>query len=281
MRIKNREMLGFALLAFALACSTGRSDKSIVARVGNAVLTQESLEKNMRVEGVLSGQENVYIEKWVNRELLAMEAKKQGLDKSTEFKNELKTLESEILIQKLLEKVFAEQIHFSDKEIESYYKQNRDLFILPEEEIHLLHILVKTQLEANQALQEIRAGKSFNTVAKERSVDSFRNKGGDMDLIRKGDVIPELARIAFSLPESTIPSVLQTSYGFHIFRVVKRYKTGDPMEFNDAKSEVLKRLRVTKERSIYRELLYQLQNKYKIYVTPIYETIPSGADKIN
>jgi peptidyl-prolyl cis-trans isomerase C len=250
-----------------------------VARVGNAVLTQESMEKNMNVEGVLPGLENVFIEKWVNRELLAMEAKKQGLDKSSEFRNELKKMESEILIQKLLEKVFTEQVHFSDKETESFYKQNKDLFILPEEAIHMFHILVNTQLEANQVLQEIRAGKPFNVVAKERSLDSFRDKGGDMGLIRKSDVIPEIARAAFSIPESTTPSVLHTSYGFHIFRVAKRYKSGDVMEYNDAENEVLKRLRVGKERSIYQELLYQLQNKYKIYVTPIYETIPSGVEK--
>jgi parvulin-like peptidyl-prolyl isomerase len=281
MKSKNYKIFCIVSIAWLVACNTNKGEKGVVARVGNAVLTQESLKKSMDLEGVLSGQESVYVEKWVNRELLAMEAKKLGLNKSSEFRNELKLLESEILIQKLLEKIFAEQIHFSDKEIELFYQKNKDLFFVPEEGVHLLHILVKTQLDANQVLQEIRAGKQFNAVASERSVDGYREKGGDMNLVKKSDFIPEITRVVFSLPEGLVSAVLRSPYGFHIFKVVKHYKPGDIMEYGDAKNDVLKRMRVSKERSIYQELLYQLQNKYKTYVMPIYEQNPVSREKAN
>jgi peptidyl-prolyl cis-trans isomerase C len=279
MKMKNLELLCLFIIVWLNACDTGTSNKSVIARVGNAVLTQESLKKNMEDEGAVSGQESLYIEKWINRELLAMEAKKQGIHKSSEFKSELKILENEILIQKLLDKAFSEQINFSDEEVESFYKKNKELFAVPEEEAHLFHILAKTQPEANQALQEVRAGKQFNAVAAERSVDDYREKGGDMGLVKKSDLIPEITRAVFSLSDGGISTVLQSPYGFHVVKVVKRYKSGDILEFGDAKNDVLKRMRIGKERSIYRELLYQLQNKYKTYVTSRYEPIPRNTGK--
>jgi len=249
-----------------LACSSDGVDKGVVARVGNSVLTRDDLARRMGLEGVHPEQENEYIEKWINRELLATEARKQGLNKLSEFREELNTLEEEILTRKLLEKVFAEQIHFNDQEVSLYYEKNKGLFAAPEDEIHAFHILTKTQYEANQAQQEIRAGKAFEQVAKERSTDAFRDKGGDMGFIRRSELIPEIARIAFYLAEGDVSAPVKSQYGFHIIKVVKRYKAGAVKDLNDVKDDVLERLRVNKERSVYRDLLYQLQNKYKVYV---------------
>jgi len=266
--MKNNNWGIYCLLVclFSLACRPKIPENNVAARVGNAILTKDALKNKMISEGINPDQQNEFIEKWVNGELLVLEARKQGLDKTPEIQEEINNLENEILVHKLLEKIFAEQIRFSDEDMNSYYEKNKNLFAVAEEEVHVLHILTKTQYDASQALQEIRAGKVFEEVAKVRSIDTFREKGGDMGFIKRTDVIPEMVRIAFTTPEGAVSPVFSSSHGFHVLKVVKKYKPGDIQEFRDARNDILQRLRVNKERSIYMDLLYQLQNKYKVYV---------------
>jgi peptidyl-prolyl cis-trans isomerase C len=265
--VNNPMRLSIAVIGvLLLACGSKNSEKNLAARVGNAVLTKQALKQKIDDEKIPLDQENEYVEKWVNRELLALEARKLSLDRSSEFRDQLNTLGNELLIQKLLEKVFAEQIRLSDEEIASFYSKNKELFQVSEDEVHVLHILTKTQYDANQVLQEVRAGKAFEQIARERSVDSFRDKGGDLGFIKQTDVIPELARIAFFTPEGSISAIVKSTYGFHIVKVIKKYRIKDTLEFQDAKTDIIQRLRASKEKSVYMDLLYQLQNKYKVYV---------------
>ncbi len=257
---------GIIICLFLLMCRSKFSENDVAARVGNTILTKDALKNKMASEGVSPDQQNGFIEKWVNNELLVLEARRQGLDKAPEIRDEMNNLENDILVHKLLDKIFAEQIRFSDGDLNSFYEKNKYLFAVVEEEVHVLHILTKTQSDANQVLQEIRAGKVFEEIAKVRSIDSFREKGGDMGFIKRTDVIPEMVRIAFSTSEGAISPVFSSSYGFHILKVLKKYKPGDIQEFRDARNDVLQRLRVNKERTVYMDLLYQLQNKYKVYV---------------
>lgn len=275
--------LFFSLLI--LGCQSKMEDNSIAARVGNSVLTKDEVKENLIAKGLTIERENEYIEKWINDELLVQEARKQGLDRSPEIRSQLRELEKELLIHKLVEKVFSEKIQFSDEkmneEMKSFYEKNKDLFSLSTEEARIQVILTKTQEEANQILKEIRAGKEFEVVAKERSIDSFREAGGDMGFIKKSDVISDVSHFAFSLPEGSVSPVFHSSYGFHIIKVIKRYKGGDIKEFRDAKDDILQRLRVNKERTIYLDLLYQLQNKYKVYVASSQDQVqqPTGNAK--
>jgi peptidyl-prolyl cis-trans isomerase SurA len=59
----------------------------------------------------------------------------------------------------------------------------------------------------------------FIEVAKRESMDGTRERGGDLDWRRRGDLVPEFERFAFGLPVNSISPAFETSFGFHILRV--------------------------------------------------------------
>jgi peptidyl-prolyl cis-trans isomerase C len=247
------------------SCGSGNVNDQIVARVGKVTLTRQELQEQMHWNGMRSDQESEFIDQWVSRELLFQEAKRLGLQDSKELEWELELIEKEHLIQKLLESKFAEEIEISQEEIQAFYETNQDQFRVEEDEIHLFHILVKTQQESEIAYQEIRAGKSFEEVARERSVDAFQSRGGDLGFIRRSDVIREVARIAFNLATDRVGRT-QSSHGFHIMEVVKRRSRGSIKDLEDVKSEIVHRIRIVKERTVYKNLLMELQIRRNVYV---------------
>jgi len=256
----------FVVLIF-VGCQSRVSENQIVARAGDSVLDREAMHQRMTWEGMRPEQESEFVDRWVNRELLFQEAKRLGLDKALELRWELELVEKEYLIQKLLERTFAKGVQVTDAEIAAYYEKNKELFRVDEDEIRALHILTKARREADIASQEIRAGKPFEKVAEERSVGIFRGMGGDMGFFNRGDVIPEVARLAFRLSEGRVSNIFQSNHGYHILKVLKKRKRGDIKELSEVRDEIFQHLRVSKERSVYYDLLYQLQNETKVYVS--------------
>ena len=276
-----RITLGAILLIGLFATGCGRSDGSdeVVARIGSATLTRSKLESQMAWEGMRKDQESQYIERWIDRHLLYEEAKRLGFHKSTDVEYELEVLEKEILINRLLEATFSERIQIEEEEIEAVYENNKDLFQVQEDDARILHILTETREEANMAYQEIRAGMSFEEVAKQRSTDVFKDVGGDMGYIRQRDVIPEVWRNAHRLREDAVSQIFQSDYGYHIIKVIDKRSKGDTRSLPDVRDEIRERIRVNKERNVYYDLLYQLQNRSKVYFSPDYQVNDTEPDE--
>jgi peptidyl-prolyl cis-trans isomerase C len=255
------------IIFLLLRCGVRVDDDEVVARVGNTVLTREDMNQKMSWEGVGPDQESDFVDRWVDRELLYQEAKRLGLDKAVELQWEIELVEKEFVIQKLLERTFIQEVEITEEEIADYYESNKDEFQADEEEVRAFHILKETKAEADVARQEIIAGKPFETVARESSEGIFRERGGDMGFFRRGDVIPEIERYAFRLPEGQVSRVFRSNYGFHIIKVIKKRARGDYCDLPEVRDDIFHQLRVNKERSAYYDLLFQLQNRTKVSVT--------------
>jgi len=63
----------------------------------------------------------------------------------------------------------------------------------------------------------------FKKMAREESVGLEALKGGEMGVFEMGQLPFEMEKVIFSLQEGELSSVIKTSYGYHIFRVDKRF----------------------------------------------------------
>ncbi|NIQ09966.1 MAG: peptidylprolyl isomerase, partial [Gammaproteobacteria bacterium] len=114
----------------------------------------------------------------------------------------------------------------SDKEIEKVYKEQ---LARPGKQYHAKHILVKTEKEAKAILAEISKGNSFEKLAKEKSIDSSGQKGGDLGWFNLGRMVrPFAAAVAQLQPGTTTPAPVQTRFGWHIIRLVETRDTPPP-----------------------------------------------------
>lgn len=87
----------------------------------------------------------------------------------------------------LQEEILTRDVVISDKELKSYYEDNKKLFSVPTA-YHLSHIIVKTQAEAKKAVTELSQGSSFSALAMERSIEEFSaNEGGNIGYIIDGE----------------------------------------------------------------------------------------------
>jgi len=73
---------------------------------------------------------------------------------------------------------------------------------------------------ARKALDEIRSGTDFSVAAHRFSNDpGTRSQGGDMGWIRRSDVVPAFADVAWAAPPGRVVGPIGTRFGFHIIKV--------------------------------------------------------------
>ncbi len=106
-------------------------------------------------------------------------------------------------------------------------------------EVRARHILVATQEEAEQILQQLNAGADFAALAQQYSLDeSTKDRGGDLGFFPRGTLtLPEVEEVAFSLQPGQISDVIQSPWGYHIVQVVDRK---DDAEYDPVSLRILR-----------------------------------------
>ncbi len=86
--------------------------------------------------------------------------------------------------------------------------------------INASHILVKTEEEAKTILEEVKAGKNFEDIAKTKSLCPSGKKGGNLGWFTHGQMVREFEKAAFSLKKGQISQPVKTQFGWHIIKVI-------------------------------------------------------------
>jgi peptidyl-prolyl cis-trans isomerase C len=140
--------------------------------------------------------------------------------------------------------------HITEKDLETYYRDNKDFF--DGVTVRASHIVLRVPASAPEAertkarakLAEIRRKlqgepkADFAELAKEHSQDPRAAQGGDLGFFPRKWVFDEaFARVAFALEVGQISDVVQTDYGLHLIKVTAR-KPGKPSTYAEMKEAV-------------------------------------------
>jgi parvulin-like peptidyl-prolyl isomerase len=179
-------------------------------------------------------EEKLLLQAAKNQEIsLTWEEKKDYLTKlGSEFLNDekdtfLETLDTQLLFDKLLIAKYTYQlvegIEMTEEEIKEYYNLNKREFLQPER-IKVSQILVRAEDKAIEVLNRVKdtSEEEFRRVAQLYSVSTDASKGGDMGWFEMGQLPYDMERVVFSLKEGELSRVMESSYGYQIFRVDKR-----------------------------------------------------------
>ncbi|HQG44096.1 MAG TPA: peptidylprolyl isomerase [bacterium] len=124
-------------------------------------------------------------------------------------------------------------IKISRREVEQYYKANKDSIGPIKETIDLSHILIKAApgeaarkaaFDKAEALRaRILAGEDFATLARENSEDpGSASRGGDLGFMSRGEFVREFEEAAFKLAPGEISPVITSQFGYHIIQMIER-----------------------------------------------------------
>src|SRR5437764_5815806 len=135
----------------------------------------------------------------------------------------------------------------------AWYDRNRAEFETPEQ-VHCLQIVARTPDEAKRVLDQLRAGASFDKLARQISTSPDGRNGGDLGWFPKGTMPKVFDDTCFSLGTGKISGVVASPYGFHVFKSLGR-RAGRTRGFNDVKAEAERRATGEKRAQAERELL--------------------------
>lgn len=84
------------------------------------------------------------------------------------------------------------------------------------------HILVPTEEEAQTVKTMLDEGEDFAMLARQYSKCPSKAAGGDLGYFKRGQMVKEFEKAAFSLPVGQVSEPVQTQFGWHIIKVTDR-----------------------------------------------------------
>jgi len=181
-------------------------------------------ESVLRVYALAAGRKNFddlsaedrgkLLDELVGVEVLSQQAEKDGVSAS-------RTLAAQIELQRLqlvaraMATSYLEKNPVTDADLQRVYDEN--LPRLTQEQYKTRHILVDTKDEAEKVIAQLRSGKQFADLAKERASGKTGPNGGDLPWFTAESMNPQIfAAVAAMKVGSFSQEPVQSEYGYHV-----------------------------------------------------------------
>ncbi len=238
--------------------------------ITDLLLMQQAKEKNINVsEQVKMAVENIKKENNIESDDdLKRGLQQQGLD----YGQWIKQLEDNMQKQAAIYSEVDRTIVLDDSEIVGYYKLHPEEFTEPEE-YHVRAIYLSTEGKAPEALVEarnlisgkVKAGESFNALAKEYSDGPAKEAEGDLGRFRKGELEKTLEQSVAKLKTGETGDWVETKNGWYLLKLEEK-KDSRLKTFEEVKKDVEERLYTEKKEKKLEEYLKTLREKSYIKI---------------
>ena len=213
------------------------------------------------------------------------ELEKAASQQGVSFEDFKQNMRNQIITQQVISKEVGAKMQITPEEEQKYYDEHKSEIAQPEQ-VRLSEIMVSTspaaqsdeqkkpeevlapspeqltaaQQKAQELLDSIRKGASFEDVAKRSSDGPTSAQGGDLGYFRRGMLAKELENIAFDkLKPGETSDVIRTKQGFVLLKVTQHEQAGLPP---------LKEIEPKVQDAIYVE---KLQPALRAYLTKLRE----------
>lgn len=128
-----------------------------------------------------------------------------------------------LLVEKYTYRIIRD-VQVEPAEIQEYYERNKKDFLLTER-VQVSQILVDTEEKAVSVLRRLeRTGEAeFRKIAREESAGPEASRNGVMGVFKPGDLPTDMERVLFSLSEGRTSQIVESAYGYHIFRLDNKF----------------------------------------------------------
>jgi len=214
--------------------------------VERELLNQKLAEKKIEVtdEDVMKEIETIAKAQNLTMEQVPAEIEKFGMT--------MDDLKSQIRMKVQMDKLVAAEMKdgkVTDEDVKKFYDDNPQYFEKPEQ-VQASHILVKVEKDASDAdkaaaktkieglLKQVKEGGDFAELAKANSDCPSKERGGDLGMFGRGQMVKEFEDAAFGMEVGQVSDVVETQFGYHIIK-----KTGAAAAKKDALEDVAPRIR--------------------------------------
>lgn len=254
-----------AALVIVLVLPLFGNKKDVVATVNGTTITQSELYNEL-VKASGGEQAKQALDAMITKTLIAQEAKKKNIvvteeDINAEIDNYVKSFGTLEVLQQMLQqygmtledlkqeaelnvmisKLLEDKTNVTDEEVKETFEMYKESFNTPEQ-VRASVILVETEAEANDVIQQLKEGKDFTELAKSTSLDTFTKElGGDTGFFGRGQAEPAVEEAAFKLQKDEISGAVKTDDGYKVIKLTDR-KEAKEGTLEENKEEIRKGL---------------------------------------
>jgi hypothetical protein len=257
-------------LAFTFGCQRDKPD-AVLARVGDAVLTEQNLRKHFDdFKSITETELRQYIQRWINEELLYQEACRKGIDKTEDYAEQLELIKRQIAGQQFLEKeIYSDTSSISDSAAQNYFENHKEEFPVRDDVVKLQIAHFTNRDGAASFAATLAHGVTWGSALTIIKNDTTRKN------ILINDIPPtyytehtlfpeEMWKVAATLTAKDISFPIKISGGYAIIVFLERKRQGDQPTYEVVHNEVRERLIIEKRRNKYTELLESLRKRYRV-----------------
>jgi len=185
------------------------------------------------------------------RELLVREAKKKGLDKNADIKNQMDLTAQTVLVRAYVAD-WAKANPIPDAALRKEYDTIKAQ--IGDKEYHVRHILVDKEDDAKEIIVALQKGDKFETLAGRSKDPGSKEKGGDLDWNAPANFVKPFSEAMVKLEKGKFTATpVQTQFGWHVIRVDDVREAKVP-SFDEVKPQLQQRMQGQHLDSYFKDL---------------------------
>lgn len=251
--------------------------------IDNLLLTQRAKSQGIKLQ---EDEIREYVDRLMlennlkSQEEMVLALKAEGLD-FEDFKEDLR---NQGYRERLIQQEIIRTISVTDADLRKYHEEHPADFQvstrLRVREIGLGEDRAQAEELGAKALARLKAGESFEKVAKELSTAPSKEGGGDLGWFAKGDLDEKLEEAASRLAPGQVSGVVASGYGYRILKLEERKEAG-ARAFEEVRDEIEERLRKEMYDASLKALVAKLRSEAQIRVKDekgVLTDLPKTAD---
>ena len=249
--------------------------EKVLAKVADREIREKDIDQVIRMMGPQGAMmydnpqgRRAVLDELVSMHLFALKGAEEKLDQTPEFKAALEIFRNQSLARAAID-ASLKDVTASDEDAKKFYDEHPDQFTQPER-VHVRHILISDDVTSADAIAKIqadlKAGASFDEVAKSCSLCPSAAQGGDLGEVSKGQMVPEFETAAFALKNpGDLSEPIKTQFGWHIIRLEDRTPSSlEPLD--TVKPQLLQYLTNEKRSEVLKKEVEGLKKTYKVEI---------------
>lgn len=253
-----------------VGCQKTREPENYIARVGDSYLTDEYINEYLKHSNDTSSlQYKLILKKWIENEVLYLEARRKQFDESELIKKQLEEVKKQLAVSEFLEnEIYSKDINITDDEILDYYQTHNSEFALSEDAVKLNVVTFKERKPATEFRADIIKSDDWNSTLNKFVEDPAYSEmivsTLSSQLFTQMTLYPvELWKIAQNLQKNEVSFPVKIGAFYYIIKLLDRYPKDTIAPVNLVRDEIKNRLMIEKRKKVYEDLVRSLLEKYK------------------
>lgn len=266
-------IFSFIILLSIVSCREPEQQKNYIAKVGNSYLTVKDVEEYLgSVFDTTDSKIQLYVNKWIEKELLYQEALKKGYADSNNLEKQITDIRKQLIVENYLEnEIYKEKNQFVENDLKTYYNQHSQEFLLREDAVKINLALFNDRQYANDFRSLLLKGKNWPDAVLyfNQNPDKLASIQSNLLSVVYTQITlypPELWKVIQNLQKNNVSFPVKSGDLFYVIQLLEKTPKHTIANYETVEDEVKSRFLIQKRCEKYGKLLDNLRKGYNVQV---------------